>query len=366
MEENKLEELVSLTEQLMRFRSTNENLEGLKGCADFINEYFVDSGLTIQRHFKERVPSLVVTKNSTKTPKVFLVGHFDVLAGKDEQFKPRRDDGRLHGRGALDMKSGVAVIMQIIKDLATTNHDVGLMLTGDEERGGAHGVGHLIEDGYSSKVAIIPDGGLDVNRIVQKEKGLLWFTLVAKGKRAHSAYPWRGENAARKLTAVIDKVASLFHPLTEHPEDHWVTTAVLTRLNAGIASNMVPDHARATFDVRYVETDDPNEIMNRVKSVLPDGIELEHEITVVNTNTPLDHFMVKPFLETLKAIGKEPEFILAQASSDARYFAAKNIPSIISQPRGYGHHSHDEWVDMSSIGEYYEVLREYLDRTALS
>src|SRR3989339_346824 len=115
---------------LIRFKTTHDRGTELQTCADYIASFFEGTGLTIERIVHSGVPSVVITKG-TKTPRVFLSGHFDVVPADEDQFEPVIDGDKLFGRGAFDMKSGVAVMMHLMKAMAETSHDVGLMLTGD-------------------------------------------------------------------------------------------------------------------------------------------------------------------------------------------------------------------------------------------
>ncbi len=357
-------ELLALTEALIRFRTTADRPETLEVCADFIADFFSGTGLEVVRSAANGIPSIVVSKQ-TKTPTVFLCGHFDVVPGNDEQFSPRVVGDRLYGRGALDMKSGVAVMMLLMKVCATTKHDVGLMLTGDEEHGGFHGTGRLVEEGYRPRVALIPDGGEAIHRMVMKEKGVMRVTLHATGRSVHGSVPWKGENAIMALARVLDRVHDTFLSWDTHPEDRWASTINVGHINGGVAVNQVPAEATARCDIRYIPEDRPEEILARIRAVLPDGVTATQDLLQPPVSVRVDDPFVQPFFDIVRAHGREPVSVLAHGSSDARFFAAHDIPVIMSQPDGAGHHGSEESVHIPSIEEYYRVLLAYLDRVAL-
>lgn len=359
-----MDDIVALTKKLVHFRGTESRVENLRRCADFIADYFIDSGLTVERFEKDGYPSVVVTKHGTKKPKIFLNGHFDMVEGEDHQFDPKIEGDRMFGRGVFDMQSGNAVIMTLMKELAHTEHDVGLMLTGDEEAGGFRGVGYVMDFNYSSDVVIIPDGGMAVENIISREKGIIRFDLQAHGKRSHSAYPWLGDNAITKLMSGIEKTLALFPESEKDIEDNWTTNVAVTKINAGIGGNVVPEKAYAHFDVRYITEDNPEEILERIRKVLPDGVDLKLDFIEPATSTDTSSPYVEKFVETLKEHDKEPKFISAMAASDSRFFHERGIPFIISQPEGGGHHGPYEWVRVSAIGKYYDILKSYLDKVA--
>lgn len=357
-------ELVALTEELLRFRSTADQPDALNACADFIGDYFSGTGLEVARSVANGIPSIVVSKQ-TKTPTVFLCGHFDVVPGNNEQFVPRIVGDRLYGRGALDMKSGVAAMMLLMKACAATKHDVGLMLTGDEEQGGWHGTGRLVEEGYRSRVAIIPDGGEAIHRMVMKEKGVMRVSLHATGRSAHGSVPWKGGNAIMSLARVLDRVHETFLSWDAHPEDRWASTINIGHIQGGVAVNQVPAEATARCDIRYIPEDQPEEIVARIRAVLPEGITATQDLLQPPVFVRADDPFVTPFADVVRAHGREPLPVFAHGSSDARFFAAHHIPVIMSQPDGAGHHGPEEWVHVPAIEEYYRVLEAYLDRVAL-
>lgn len=358
------DELLSLTESLMRFRTTADRPDALGACAEFVARYFDGTGLVVERIDRNGVPSVVVTRG-TKTPRVFLCGHFDVVPGAPHQFEPRRDGGRLYGRGALDMKSGVAAMMWLMRGLAATPHDVGLLLTGDEEVGGFDGVAFLLDRGYGCEAAVIPDGGEAVHRLISKEKGILQVTVSAEGRGAHGSTPWNGRNAIDRLTDALASARSLFVPAARHPEDHWVATLNVGTIEGGEAANQVPSSAVARCDIRFTERDDPDALFARLSEAMPEGVRVTRGLSGSPVDVSPDDPFVAAFADALRRHGREPEYALDHGSSDGRFFSARGIPVLISQPDGAGLHGPEEWVDVRSIGLYAMVLRSFLDAVAL-
>ena len=352
--------LLELTEALIRFRSSEDCPSDLRACADFIERYFEGTSLTVERFEEEGVPSVVVTKG-TKTPRIFLSGHFDVVPGNDEQFTPRQDGARLYGRGALDMKSGDAVLMKVMKDLADTSHDIGLMLTGDEEVGGFHGTDLLLRRGYSCEAVMIPDGGESVEKCVKKAKGILQIRLSTQGKAAHGSLPWEGKNAIDHLLVAIRALQEQFVPLSEHPQDHWIPTCNIGKIVGGDATNRVPDFAFVQCDIRYTERDSPDRILTEIKTRMPEGVVIETLFSAPLVCVLEENIFVRAYDMALRKEGYEPLAVHDHGSSDGRFFAQKGIPVLMSQPHGSDLHGPNEWVEIESIYGYYRVIRSFLD-----
>ena len=354
--------IVSTLEDLIRFQSTIDHPEERKRCADYIEEFFRGTPLHVRRFTHNNVPSVVVTKGDSKHPKVFLYGHFAVVPGTEEQFVPRRDGDKLIGRGALDMKGGLAVLMTLMKDLADTGHSVGLLAVGDEEVGGFNSTGYLIkEEGYRCDAVVMPDSGMTIHQIVTKEKGLVRVTFTASGVSAHGSRSWLGESAVDKLIETIQTMKTFFLPLAEHPDDHWVRTLNVGKIIAGNAFNQVPPEAVADCDIRFTETDDSADLLARMRSSLPAGVRMD--IVGLSDGVFIDtaHPMMQSYQAAVRTIGREPVYISAHGRSDATFFTPLGIPVIQGQPDGESHHGPDEWVSVKALGEYYEVVRRFVE-----
>jgi succinyl-diaminopimelate desuccinylase len=362
----KRDELLQLTKELILFRTTADRPDGLARCADFIATYLDKPGITLSRYEFGGIPSVVARIGSTsKHAKVMLCGHFDVIEGTDQQFQPHEANGRLIGRGALDMKSGLAALLTACIDLRDAGVDASLMLTGDEEIGGMHGVNTLLaQEGYSCDIALIPDGGRRAHHIVLKEKGMMRVKLVARGISCHASRMWQGDNAIVALAQAICAVQEIFLPVSKHPNDHWTATLNVGQIRGGLAYNQVPDYAEAVCDIRFTEHDSTEEICERMKQVVPAGVEVIRDISAPVVFISPEDKRVRAYAEEIARAGRTPVFTVAHGGSDARFFAARGTPVIISQPDGGQHHAADEWVDIDSIELYYRIVKSYVERVA--
>lgn len=356
--------LCALTQKLMRFRTVQGEDGQMHDCLEFVKDFFAGTDLEMTSIVHGGSESLVITKG-TKTPAIFLCGHLDVVQADDASFDPKIDGDRLMGRGALDMKSGITALMTTMKDLAQTKHDVGLMLTTDEEIGGNNGTSALLDMGYSCKAAILPDGGKAVHRVVSKAKGFMRIELKASGTTAHGSTPWLGQNAIIALAQALTRVQALFIDKLIHPEDHWVATCNIGTIEGGTAVNQVAGQARATCDIRHTEHESAQEILQRIQNVLPNGITATLLSSASPYKAPDSDRYVLAYESALAETGLLPEHGMDHGSSDARFFAERNIPVLMSQPDGDGHHTDHEWVSIGSIRTYARVVRNFLDKVSL-
>lgn len=357
------EELLQITEELIRFKTIKGNEAEFAACRAFVKGFFEDAGLHVREYEKDGNISLLFTK-SGENPKVLFYGHMDVVTAEDEAFHPKRIGDKLYGRGAMDMKSGVACMMVLMKHFVQKGADVGLLLVADEEVGGPNGSPYVLEQGLRADVVIMPDGGDRVDRIILKEKGVMRLHLTAHGTSAHSSRPWLGDNAFKKLLRTLEAVEALFVPLDEHPEDRWKSTFVAGKVSAGRVINAVPSEAIAECDIRVADPDTPEEILENVEAAIPEDVTLDVLITAAGGVIPEDNEYIQLYSEVLSNTGKILTYAQTHGSSDARYFMAYGIPSIQTQPEGGNLHGKGEWVSMPAIKEYYDVIGEYLEKVA--
>ena len=145
------DELVDDLSALIRFQTVTRDNDANRAAMEWIVEELAGLPIQVKWYESKGFPSVVITSQETTSPKILLAGHLDVVPGTEESFQPKVEDGRLIGRGAYDMKMGIAAALNIFKALGDdlNKYDVGLMLTADEEIGGFNGVKYLVEQGLS-------------------------------------------------------------------------------------------------------------------------------------------------------------------------------------------------------------------------
>jgi len=285
---------------------------------------------------------------------------FDVVEAENSTlFTPRVEDGNLFGRGSIDDKYGIALSLVLFREHLHALRQVGknqdemvfgLLLTGDEEIGGANGTGTL-SNSIDTDFFIVLDGG-NPNLIVTKEKGIILLEMESLGKSAHAARPWLGENSFDLLINDYLKIKELFD---ETAADHWHKTMVLSQCKAGTQSyNMVPNRSTATLDIRYTEQDYPDEIIAAVKGAVCSKV-------TVKSKEPVFFSGSSPYLELLKSSSSDCVLGFEHGASDARYFSKKGIPGVIWGADGeMSQHTEDEHIIIDSIFLLYGRLNGFL------
>jgi succinyl-diaminopimelate desuccinylase len=352
-----MQPVVDLTKDLIRFKSVHSRPEEILKCMAFMERYLAAQGVGFRRIEHNGVPTLLVLRPDGYAP-VLLMSHVDVVDAPDALFEPREVDGKLFGRGSIDDKYAAALSLVLVKDhlhklraQGRTQADLpfGVLISGDEETGGHDGAQAALRQ-LKTDFAVALDGG-HLAKIVVKEKGIIRLRLVARGRTAHGARPWLGENAIEKLIA--DYLALKTHFELTAP-DHWHRTLNFSRIQAGKAVNQVPDYAEALFDIRYTENDDMAAVVEAIRG------EIKGEVEVVERE-PLFQGGDSPFLDRLRQAAGNPELGCEHGASDARFLSEFGIPGIVWGADGDNSaHSVDEHVNLDSLERLHRTLDGFL------
>lgn len=356
-----MDEIIHLTEELIRFKSTHTHPAEIQGCADFIENYLNTHALEFQRLNFQNAPSLLVVPNSGRFP-VLLMSHIDVVAGPEKLFDPWQKDGKLFGRGSIDDKYAVALSLVLLKEQLKRRHaqggsqkdlPFGILITGDEEIGGVNGAQKVLPL-VKTDFCIALDGGR-VDKIVIKEKGILRLKLIAEGKSAHGARPWLGENAIEKLIEDYRIIRSFFK---ESVPDHWQRTINFSRIQAGNSINQVPDQAEAMFDIRYTENDDIDTLVKNMQAKISGRL-------VIEEREPLFMGGDSSRLDRLLEITGVTRLGFEHGASDARHLFKYGIKGIVWGADGdMSQHTAEEHVNIASVHKLYRFLDTYMDALA--
>jgi succinyl-diaminopimelate desuccinylase len=348
-----------LAERLITYDTSQP--DGLRAAAGFVKGWLESREIDVTDRDHDGLPVIAADVGAASGPAIIFHGHLDVVPGRPEQFEPRVEGDRLIGRGAYDMKGGLAAMMCAVRDLAAQRSArVRFLCTPDEESEEFEGCAteELVRGGYAGDFAITGEP-TDLHIGVQA-KGVLAIRLEVTGKAAHGATPWLGDNAVLKAVDVFRAIESL--PFSRESSDLFDRPSInLGRISGGDALNKVPDECRMDVDVRYLPEQDPGEILSQIRA-LPDV-----EVTRTFTRVPALVSRTNPFVRALRdAVGSlaqgEVLSVGRDGASDAVAFLAAGIPAVEFGPEGAGHHGPEEWVSISSLQSYREALTAFVDQ----
>lgn len=355
--------VIELAQKLAQFESTHQKPEVMGACLQFCADFFTNTDAEVTWYETAGVQSLVIANYADTKPDVMLLGHIDTVPGTPEQFAGNIRDGKLYGRGTLDMKAFVATSMMVMKNVleAGTDTKVSLAIVTDEELGGVHGARYLVEEvGFRPKVVLVPDDGEDLDVVVGETKHILQLKFIAHGREAHANRPWDGDNAIMKLITTYNKLEAALKVPTVPPDDTFIDTCNLGMISGGVASNEVPGRAEMMVDVRLVSMD-KEALCAAVDASLESGVS--YEITLEGFPTKLDTTspLVKKYVDVIEEQIKKPvRFKRAGGATDARYFSAVGTVPIVHQSHGRNAQAEDEYVAVDELKALVDIQTKYI------
>jgi succinyl-diaminopimelate desuccinylase len=301
--EARRDEMVALTQELVRFPTVNPPGEAYRPCAEYIGRRLSARGFVVEYVHAagtpgddERYPRINVIarrEGSGSGPCVHFNSHIDVVQTGSgwsvEPFAGLVKDGRVYGRGTCDMKGGLAASIIAVEALIDSGEKFpgALEISGtvDEESGGYGGVHYLAERGWFSAPrvnhVIIPEP-LNVDRVCIGHRGVWWAEIETLGRMAHGSMPFLGDCAVRHMHAVIERFERELYPklaarLTDMPVVPSGARHSTLNINsihggqaetAGFPAPCVPDTCRMIIDRRLLIEEDMAAVKNEVRDLL--------------------------------------------------------------------------------------------------
>jgi succinyl-diaminopimelate desuccinylase len=291
------------------------------------------------------------------TPLLVLAGHYDTVPAQGN-VPGRIAGGAVHGCGASDMKGGVAVALELVRDLAAAEPgavDAGLLLFGREELPPEHNPLPALFEGCplvrEADLAVLLE---PTDLTIQAGcLGTLSARITFHGVSGHSARPWLAENAIHAAIEGLARVATLERREALVDGLPFYEVASVTRLEAGVADNVVPDEAVATVNLRYPPDREPPEAEELLRSLVPTDATVE----ITGNSPPGAVSLDAQLVRTLEAVGSFP-IEPKQAWTNVADFTARGIPAVNFGPGATGYaHRRDELVEIASLERAYEALR---------
>jgi acetylornithine deacetylase len=369
---------ISLLADLVAIDSVNPSLipgaAGEAAIGDYCAAWLADRGFEVHR-LEQRPgrPSIVgVARGTGDGRSLMLNGHYDTvtLAGYDgEPLVPRIEDGRLYGRGAFDMKGGVAAMMVAAARAteAPLRGDVLVCCVADEEHA-SFGTEEVLAR-FTADAGIVTEPML--LKPVLCHKGFVWFDITIHGRAAHGSRPELGIDAIAKaghFLVALDGLANRMNAADGHPElgPGSVHASVIA---GGEEASSYPATCRITVERRTI----PGETAERLETELVDILD-ELAVTVPDFAYTIERGIVRqPFeadkesdiAKTLlqsaeRILGYAPEMRAEPFWTDASLLDQAGIPCLLFGADGAGAHAADEWVDVESVEKLTDILTDVI------
>lgn len=322
--QNTLPDAVSLTRSLIRIDSTDPGK-----YEKYIGDYIFDllSSLDVPVIKKEVLPDrfnvMAKIQGETDDPALIYICHMDtVTVGEGwtkEPFGAEIFDGKIYGRGACDMKSGLACALSAFSSIAAEaasgkkpKHSFVFIGTVDEEDF-MRGSEDAIKEGWVTENSFVLDTEPTNGQIQVAHKGRTWFEVSVTGVTAHASTPWKGADAIAAVAEIISFIRRKIQECPPH-KDLGISTATFGLIEGGYRPYVVPDRARVWIDMRLVPPMDTDAAIKIVEKAFKEaarevpGITASYEITGDRPYIEKDEtsFLLRALTAATKAVTGTP------------------------------------------------------------
>lgn len=367
---------VALTRDLIRFRTINPPGEE-EACARHLGRLLEAVGFTCT--YVDMGPgraNLIARIGGTRSgaPPLAFTGHIDVVplgarAWSMDPFAADTKEGRVYGRGASDMKSGVAAFVAAAIEAAprlAMGPGLLLIVTAGEETGctGAHHIVATARDLLGRAGALVVAEPTS-NRPMVGHRGALRLKVAASGITAHASMPEQGDNAVYKAARAVAKLEDYDFNVARHPVMGKPTLNV-GWLHGGMNINSVPDLAEAGLDIRTIPSQQHTAIAADIARYLGPEVDVSLLDEAVPVWTPPDNAWMRQVFDVVKeTAGVAPQVATAPYFTDASALtpAFGGIPTVVLGP-GPAELAHqtDEYCEMVRIEEAKVICAQLIDR----
>ena len=414
--DDRRDDLIALTQALIRIPTLNPPGAHYRDICDLLARRLGDAGFTVELIRATGTPGdsdayprwNVVARHEGAHPGdcVHFNGHHDVVeVGQGWTRAPFGGDmegDRIYGRGACDMKGGLAAAI-IAAEAFVAEHPayagaIEISATADEESGGYGGVAYLAEQGYFDPTrvqhVIIPEP-LNKDRICLGHRGGWWAEIETKGEIAHGSMPFLGNCAVRHMGAVLEAFEDELYPAMAKrhtdmpvvPEGARQSTMNINAIHGGqpeqppdydgLPTHCVPDSCRIVIDRRFLVEEPLDEVRGEVVALLENlrrsRDRFDYEMRELNVVLPSMTDKTAPVVETIHAaiedvLGITPTYVASPGSYDQKHIdRIGKLRNCIAYGPGELELAHkpDEWVGITDMLDSAKVMGSALERLLL-
>ncbi len=406
-------DLIALTQDLIRIPTLNPPGRNYREICEYLQARLAHAGFAVELIRARGAPG-----DSARTPRWNMVarhegaasgecvhfnGHHDVVevghGWSRDPFAATLEGDRIYGRGACDMKGGIATAIIAAEAFIAVHPDyrgaIEISATADEETGGYGGVAYLAEKGYFSpervQHVIIPEP-LDKDRICLGHRGVWWAEIETGGRIAHGSMPFLGDSAIRHMGAVLAEMEEHLFPLLEGrlsempvvPEGARHPTLNINSIHGGeseqcesytgLPAPCVADRCRIVIDRRFLIEENIDEVKAEITALLERirkrrpcfRYEIRDMMEVSPSMTDRCAPVVATVAEAIEAVlGTAPEYVVSPGTYDQKHIdrigRLKNCiaygPGILDLA-----HQPDEWISVQDMCDSALIMALTLER----
>ena len=358
---------IRLLEDLVSIDSVNPSLvPGARGEAKVARRIAAEciaSGLVVDiTEVAPGRPNVVAVLEGRKPgPRLMFCGHIDTVgvAGMPAPFQPAHYGGRLYGRGAQDMKGGVAAMLGAARALAEggglPRGSLVVAAVVDEEHASL-GAEALVAKWKADAAVVTEPTDLDV---AVAHKGFQWIEIETRGRAAHGSRPLDGRDAIMRMGRILSRLESLDRQLQAQPAHPLLGTASLhaSIIAGGAEMSRYPDRCTLQVERRTLPGEPAGAGLHEAVAILDrlrrDDWELEGDARLVFGRDPYEidrsHMLPAALTRVATSVGCQPRQVGMTFWTDAAILGAAGIPSVLFGPGGAGLHTPDEYVQVEDV-----------------
>ena len=410
------DDLVALTQDLIRIPTLNPPGQDYRRICEFLDQRLAVSGFETELIRATGTPgdsdafprwNIIARREGTRAGDcVHFNSHTDVVevgqGWTKDPFGGTLEDGKIYGRGACDMKGGLAASIvaaeAFIATHSTYHGAIEISGTADEESGGYGGVAYLAEKGYFDPArvqhVIIPEP-LNKDRICLGHRGGWWAEIETKGEIAHGAMPFLGDCAVRHMGAVLQAFEDKLFPamaarrtaMPVVPDGARQSTMNINSIHGGqpdqapddtsLPAHCVPDSCRIVIDRRFLMEEpleqvreEITELLDALKATRPD---FRYTLTEINSVLPSMTDREAPVVRTVaqaieNVIGKPPEYVASPGTYDQKHIdRIGKLKNCIAYGPGILELAHkpDEYIGVNDMLDSAKVMGKTLEHLLL-
>lgn len=350
-----MDKYINLLKELMLCKAVSNDIPAVNKSSEILLNFLTAEGLfcTVEQCDGRNV--IFASTVPGRESDILLNAHIDVVpALSPDTYIPKIHGNTIKGRGCHDCLGSVVCIAKTLIDLKG-KASVSAIFTCDEEIGGET-TAAMVARGYrANKIAVVIDGSSRCVTIAQK--GILILKLVARGSSGHASAPWSYQNAIERLMEGFARFKAAWPTVTA--DNQWQNTMTPCMVSAGHADNQIPDYAEMTINIRFIQDDDKERILEMAKNTT--GLEVEISRLCYPLYSSEEEPMLKKMQQAIQDAYPDVKipFTKMNGATDARHLRSMKVPVAIIGIPGGAAHSEDEWTEIDGIQKYAELLTKF-------
>ncbi len=394
-----VKQCIDLLFQLIEIPTVNPPGENYHRMAKLLKQYLEELGFRVEiieipenylDKFYPYAPQhrgypryIVLARNCSDRVDLHINCHYDVVPPGEgwsfDPFKPIVKEDRVYGRGATDMKGGIACVLTALR-LAIERRElrgcIELAFVPDEESGGI-GTKYLVEElGATPRYVLIPEP-TSSELIAIGHKGMIRGLIRVFGRQGHASRPWRAVNAFEKGCILVARLVEVFQRYAhskrsdmpfEEEEARYVTLSLggWVRTSA-MKDNVVPGEFSFSFDIRTIPELSNEEVFRSFKSMVEEiagdigvRVAIEKLIDIPAASTPIDSPLLT-FVRSIasKVLGYEPRIFVNTGRYDLVFYRSRGSHVVVYGPGVRGQaHAVDEYITIEELRRFINIYAE--------